>query len=168
MASACNIDLYCGNAGAAARRLAEAWPDLERHGLLRIQQMRVELELLRARVTLADTARPAEERARLVRAIADSLADEGAPWASALAACARAGAAALRGDRAAARSLLVTADGELRAADMAGWSEIVRLRRAELDGSDGDARAAREQLAGAGAADPDAIAAALLPWHQNA
>src|SRR5690606_11768402 len=51
--AACNIDLYNGDVAAAAARLEEAWPQIDRIGALRSQHLRVELLLLRARTALA-------------------------------------------------------------------------------------------------------------------
>ena len=82
--AACNIELYRGEAKAAARRLAAAWPEIDRVGALRLQQLRVELELLRARVALADPSRSIDERAKIARAIADDLMKEGVSWATGL------------------------------------------------------------------------------------
>ena len=165
--AACNIDLYCGDAAGAARRLDEVSPAIERLGVQRIQQLRVELELLRARIALADVRRSRDERVRSARGSADRLTDEGAPWAAALGLLVRASTLALRGEHDAARVALTTAESMLAAADMAGWLAVAQLRRAELDGRPAGAEraaAARDQLREAGAADPDAVAAFLLPW----
>ena len=40
-AAACNVEMYLGNVGAAAKRLAEVWPEIERIGALRSQHLRV-------------------------------------------------------------------------------------------------------------------------------
>jgi hypothetical protein len=166
--AACNIDLYAGNASGAARRLDEAWPEIERVGALRLQQLRVELLLLRARVALADSSRPIEERARLAYKIADDLVKEAAPWAVALGLLVRASAQALRDDRGSAAATLVVAEDQLAAAGMLGWLHVARLRRGILEGGPGGiarAEAARDLLRDLGAASPDAVAALLVPWR---
>ena len=165
--AACNIELYRGEAAAAARRLDAAWPDIERIGALRLQQLRIELQLLRARVALADTSRPLDERTRLARTIAEDLVKEGAPWAIGLGLVARAAAQAARGERAAALATLGAAEEQLVACDMIGWLHVARLRRGALEGGPGGAAraaAARDVLADLGAADPDAVASLLAPW----
>ena len=53
MLAAANIDLYIGDAVAVQRRIDAAWEPLDRIGVLRLQQPRVELALLRARTRLA-------------------------------------------------------------------------------------------------------------------
>src|SRR5690606_30994116 len=55
--AACTVDLYAGDIQAAADRLDQAWPAIERSGLLRIQQLRIELAVLRGQLALADGAR---------------------------------------------------------------------------------------------------------------
>ena len=164
--AACNIDLYNGDAASAARRLESAWPEIERIGALRLQLVRVELQMLRVRVLLADDARPLEDRAKAARAIADDLIKEGAAWAVGLGLLARAGALALRGDRDGAAGALLAAEEHLAAEGMLGWLHVAKLRRALLDGGPGGvarAEAARDFLKDLGAADPDAVAALLVP-----
>jgi len=148
--------------------LDAAWPEIERIGALRLQQLRVELELLRARVALADTSRARDERSRLALRIADELIKEGAPWAVALGLLARASALALRDDHGGAADALAAADDQLASADMIGWLHVARLRRGMLEGGPGGtarAEAARDFLKDLGAADPDAVAALLVPWR---
>ncbi len=166
--AAANIELYTGDAASAVRRLDAAWPEIERIGALRLQLLRVELQLLRARALLADDSQPREERARAARAIADDVIKEGAPWAVGLALTARASALALRDDRDGAAGALLAAEEQLAASGMDGWLHVARLRRGMLDGGPGGtarAEAARDALRDLGAADPDAVAALLVPWR---
>ena len=163
----CNVELYAGDAAGAARRLEQAWPEIERIGVLRNQQLRIELGHLRTRLWLADPSRPVEERARLARGLADELIGEAAPWAVGIGLVVRAGAHALRGEVEGALGALAAAEEQLAAAGMAGWVQIARLRRAQLEGGPGGAaraEAARDALRDAGAADPDRVAALLAPW----
>jgi hypothetical protein len=165
--AACEIDLYAGKAPNARARLAEAWPDIERIGVLRVQQLRVELSILRARVALADTTRAADDRSRVARTMADAVIEEAAPWAVGLGLLVRAAAVAMRGDRAGALAQLAAAEEQLAATGMIAWLQLARLRRAVVEGGAAGiarAEAARDILRDLGAADPDAVAASLVPW----
>jgi tRNA A-37 threonylcarbamoyl transferase component Bud32/tetratricopeptide (TPR) repeat protein len=160
-----NLDLYTGAAAAAARRLAEAWPSIEQVGVTRLQQPRIELNLLRARTLLADTAQP--DRLRTARALADEMLKEGAAWATGLAHLVRAAVFAWSDDAEAALGELALAEDELAAAGMRGLSHIARLRRGDLEGGAGGmarAEAARDVLRDLGAVDADRVAAHMLPW----
>ncbi|MFO0729177.1 MAG: protein kinase [Myxococcota bacterium] len=64
----CAADLYEGQPEAALRRLSGLWPELVGSGLLRVSVMRVDAELLRARVYAA-AARPDQLR-RSLKALA--------------------------------------------------------------------------------------------------
>ncbi|MBV8758072.1 MAG: protein kinase [Deltaproteobacteria bacterium] len=165
--AACNIEIYRGEIAAATQRLDQAWPDIERIGVLRMQQLRCELQYLRIRLVLRDRGKPAEERARFVKQAAEELMKEGAPWAVGIGLCARAAALHLRGDRAGAIASLAAAEEQLTTSGMTGWMHIARMRRATLEGGPtGVARAAaaRDFLSDLGAADPDRIAGLLIPW----
>ncbi|HMG53510.1 MAG TPA: protein kinase [Kofleriaceae bacterium] len=160
-----NLDLYTGAAAQASRRLAEAWPMIEQVGVTRLQQPRIELNLLRARTLLADAAQP--DRLRAARALADDLLKEGAGWASGLAHLLRAAVFAWGGDRDAALGELALAEDELAACGMTGLLHIARLRRGDLEGGAGGvarAAAARDVLRDLGASDPDRVASHMLPW----
>jgi tetratricopeptide (TPR) repeat protein/tRNA A-37 threonylcarbamoyl transferase component Bud32 len=160
-----NIDLYCGQAPVAARRLGEAWPSIEQIGVLRLQQPRIELQLLRARTLLADTSQP--DRLRAARGLADDMLKEGAGWSSGLGHLVRAAVQAWNDDADAALAELARAEDELASAGMIGFLHIARLRRAELEGGAGGiarAAAARDALRDLGAADPDRVASHMLPW----
>jgi len=165
--AACNIDLYAQNARAATERLDAAWPKIDRSGVLRVQYLRVELSLLRAQLALADTSRPADERAKTVRAIADDLIREGAEWAAGIGHFLRAASMALRGDREPIAATLAAAEQHLEASGMRGWLQVARLRRARLESgptSATRAEAAVDSLRELGAANPEAIATLLMPW----
>ncbi|MDB4959313.1 MAG: Protein kinase, partial [Myxococcales bacterium] len=165
--AACNIDLYCGDAAAAARKLDEAWPNIERIGALRTQHLRIELLLMRARVALADSSRPLDDRLRQARGVADELLKEGAPWATGVGHLVRAAALVGRGQHDQAVLALLAAEDQLVGSDMIGWLHVARLRRGLLEGGPGGtarAEAARDLLRDLGAADPDAVASLLVPW----
>jgi serine/threonine protein kinase/tetratricopeptide (TPR) repeat protein len=163
--AACNIELYARDPAAAGRRLDSVWPEIERLGATRLQHLRVELLMLRARILLADQKKP--DRAKHIRGISDELVKEGAPWSVGLGLSARAGAYALRGDRENARAWLAAAEEQFQMCGMLGWLHVAKLRRASLEGGPGGsarAAAARDFLGDLGAADPDAVASLLLPW----
>jgi len=163
--AAANIDLYIGDAAAAARRLDDAWPHLERLGVLRLQQPRIELLLLRARTLLADPR--ADGRLRAARAIGEVLIKEAAPWAAGLGYLVRASCLAWVGSPDLALGELIAAEEALLAAGMQGYLQVARLYRGRLEGGGGGiarAAAARDSLRDAGASDPEAVAAHLVPW----
>jgi tetratricopeptide (TPR) repeat protein len=160
-----NIDLYAGQVQVASRRLHDAWPSIEQIGVLRLQQPRIELHLLRARVLLADTMQT--DRLRAARVIADDLLKEGASWASGLGHLVRAAVYAWSDDPEGALDELLSAEDQLVSAGMLGLLHIARLRRGHLEGGAGGmarAEAARDLLRDLGAADPDRVAAHMLPW----
>jgi serine/threonine protein kinase/tetratricopeptide (TPR) repeat protein len=165
--AAANIDLYVGDAAGARRRLADALPNLERIGVLRLQQPRIELAMLRARIALADLSRPIDERIREARDLAEELGKEGAPWASGLGHLVRASCFASVGAEDPALIELGHAEDQLMAAGMMGFLHVARLRRGRLEGGAGGiarSEAARDFLTDLGAADPDALAVHLIPW----
>jgi len=160
-----NLDLYVGAAAQASRRLAEAWPSIEHVGVTRLQQPRIELNLLRARTLLADPTQP--DRLRTARSIADDMLKEGAGWATGLAHLLRAAVHAWNGAADAAIADLALAEAELSASGMRGLLLVARLRRGNLEGGAGGiarAEASRDMLRDLGATDADKVATHLLPW----
>jgi tRNA A-37 threonylcarbamoyl transferase component Bud32/tetratricopeptide (TPR) repeat protein len=160
-----NLELYAGDAATAARRLLEAWPRIEQIGVLRLQQPRIELQALRARVLLGDPTAP--DRIRGARQIADELAKEGAVYAAGLAHLVRAAVHAWTGDADGALAELALADDDLTSSGMFGLLHVARLRRARLEGGAGGvarAEAALDQLRDLGAVEPERVASHLLPW----
>jgi eukaryotic-like serine/threonine-protein kinase len=102
--------------GAEAFRVAEqTWGQLRTSLLLNIQAVRAEALFLRARAAIAEGGRQA---LGLAEKVATRLAAEAIPAAPGLAAAARAGVAARRGDRATAIEQLHTAERALTAAAM--------------------------------------------------
>jgi tetratricopeptide (TPR) repeat protein len=163
----CTIELYAKNVNAARERLEAAWPHIDKSGVLRVQHLRIELELLRAQIALADGARSIEERSKLVRAIADELVKEGAEWSLGIGQFLRAAVQHLRGDRDGAAATLAAAESHVEAVGMRGWLQVARLRRARLEGGPNavvHAEQARNSLKELGAANPEAIAMLLVPW----
>ncbi len=165
--AACTIELYAKQPQAARERLEAAWPSIDKCGVLRVQHLRVELELLRAQIALADTTRPADERTKLVRSVADELVKEGAEWSLGIGQFLRASVQHLKGDAEGAAGMLAAAESHLQAIGMRGWLEVAKLRRAVLAGGStavAQADEARNSLKDLGAANPEAIAMLLVPW----
>ena len=158
--AAAQVDLYRGDAPAAAARLAQAAAQLDRIGIVRFQQARVELAYLRARVAIALGDRTAMTHA-------DSLVAEGVPWAVGLGELARAALCALAGDLEGALDALQLAEDAFETAKMSGHGHLVRMRRGLIEGGAigvARAEAARDALRDLGAVDPDRFGALLMPW----
>jgi hypothetical protein len=167
MLARATIELHDGEHEAAQKRIEVAWPQLERIGVLRLQVLRVDLLMLRARAILGNAARPLDERAKAARVIGDELVKEGAAWAMGLGHLARAATFAAQDDLQAAHDALVAAEEQLVIAELAGWLQVARLRRGVLEGGAGGiarAEAARDHLRDLGAPNPDALAQLLVPW----
>jgi hypothetical protein len=162
------IDLYQGEGTAAWERVTGHWPALARSHLLRVQQVRVFLLHLRARVALAG-APAAAQPARLLHAAerdARLLRCEGVAWAEALAQLVSAGVAMGRHDAGGARRLLEDAAGRLDAAGMRLHAAAARRRLGErVAGTEG--RRLVEQadawMNGQGVRRPDRMTALLAP-----
>ncbi|MDX2086209.1 MAG: protein kinase [Kofleriaceae bacterium] len=165
--AAANIDLYTGDAAGAAHRIRDAWSQLDRLGYMRLQQRRLELVNLRARIALADHSRPVGERVREAREHARELIDEGAAWGEALGHLVLAAAHAWEGATQLALATLQTAESQLVGQEMAAHVQIARMYLGRLEGGAGGtarAEASRDSLMEMGASDPDALAAHLVPW----
>jgi eukaryotic-like serine/threonine-protein kinase len=160
--AACNVDIYTDKVADAAKRLDDAWPHIDRIGAMRIQHLRVELLLLRARLALAQGNRVAE-----AARIADDLIKEGATWANGVGQLVLASTQLARQDLEGAHVSLLAAEEDFAATEMLGWLHVARLRRGMLEGGPGGAaraEAARDLLKDLGAAIPDRIADLLVPW----
>jgi hypothetical protein len=160
-----NIELYAGHGAIATRLLHETWPNIEQIGVMRLQQPRIELNLLRARIALADFDYP--DRLRVARTLADELLKEATTWAAGLGHFLRAAVFAWNGDLEDTLEELILAEDDLASAGMTGFLYIVRLRRGFLEGGAGGtarAEAARDLLRDLGAVDPDRVAMHIMPW----
>jgi hypothetical protein len=93
--SRCELELYRGNARAAASAMEEQYNALRRSLLLRVVLVRVEIGYLRGRIALALAAADVEPEANVRRArkLASSLAKEKSTLSTSLAAVLRAGVA---------------------------------------------------------------------------
>lgn len=101
--AATHIDLYCGAPDAAWRRLRETWPALRSSQILRLESVRTEMWQLRGRcaIALGGATNGRTQRSQLLRCALREvrrLEREAIPWAPALAASLRAGAAACVGE----------------------------------------------------------------------
>ena len=154
-----HIDLYRGDAAAAAGRVERAMVELRRAFILRIEHVRIVMLHLRARCAIA---------AGDVRAAGRDLAGvegRGMPWADGLARLGRAGAAA-RARPDAAIALLDEAAAAFDTADMALHAAVARRARGRLLGGDeGRAlvAAAEAWMAGEGVASAEALSATIAP-----
>ncbi len=166
LGSAAEVDLYRGRAADAWNRVAQAWPDVERTLLLRVQTTRIEGAWLRGRCALAVLASlPADDarRARFAAIVtreARVLAAEGAPWAGALAAVLGAVAARIAGQGGAAVRL-VEAAARLDACGMRLHAAAARLRAGEWFGKAD--LAARAWLLDEGVHDPERFVRMYVP-----
>lgn len=127
------IELYAGNGALAWERIRRHWPILSRSLLLRVQFIRIAMHGLRARSALAAAAGDGP----LVRsALRDAavLEREGTPWARAQARMARAGVAALRGNRDESLAHLQEAVVRFRDAGMDLCAVVAERRQGELQG----------------------------------
>ncbi len=162
-------DLYDGDAERAYHRVAEAWPGLDRGGLMRIQNERVILDDIRARAAVAYARRQSTRRRELLDDAtrhANDVARTGAPWALAIAALLRGCVAHARGEPQRAVASFDQAARDADACDMALHAAVARLRLGKLIGGD-EGRAmvtrAREWMSGQAIVEPEAIASVLAP-----
>src|SRR5262249_53834669 len=162
------IDLYIDDGPGAWSRVSERWKELSRSMLLRVQNVRVEAQHLRARSAIA-AAKVRDRNPQLLREAergAGRIEKERMPWATATALLVHAGVAAVREDKArAAQALRQAADG-LEAAEMRMHAMAARLRLGTLIGGDegrGIAAQARAWMAEQGIADPERMTAMLVP-----
>ncbi len=162
--AACNIALYRDEPAEAAAVLATAWPEIEKLGVLRFQHFRIELLHLRARIALSDRTRVDRVSAGL--AASEELIKEGAPWAVGLGLLVHGAAQALRGSTATAIAAFLAAEEQLT--DMAGWLQLARVRRGQVEGTQAGhvrAAAALDALRDLGVADPERLVDVLVPWQ---
>ncbi|WP_437525129.1 AAA family ATPase [Sorangium sp. So ce726] len=150
------VDRYAGRAGAAMKRLTDAWPRIEGSMLLMMQNSRVMAHVERACTALA-VAEAAPEPEPLIQAAlrdAAALAREKTAWSDPFVPLIRAGAAELRGDREVAIVQLEAAAAGFDAADMPLYAAAARRQAGELLGGEkglqrllvADAVMARERI----------------------
>jgi hypothetical protein len=162
------IDLYCGRAEVAARRMNAQWPALKRSHLLVVQIIRILMHNLRARasVTAARTARDPVTFIKVAERDVRLMESERTPYGAALALGVRAALAALAGDKTGAASLFGESAAKLDDLDMRLFAAAARRRRGELLASSAGsqlAASADQLMRGQGVQNPALMAAALAP-----
>lgn len=164
------IALYEGDAERAWRIVEESWPNALRSSLFIIKAVQLHMRFLRARAALA-LARVDAHRRRALLAIAGREARlierRGDVWSAGFARVARAGIAALSGDRSGARALLTTAREELKAADMMLYAHAAQSAVGLLtDGAPGHVlrNEAEAAMSAEGVVHPHRITATLIPF----
>jgi tetratricopeptide (TPR) repeat protein len=155
------IDLYAGDAAAAAARLAAASAPIDRALILRIQHTRLVHLDLRARVALASG-----DRARLsgVTQLARLALREGAAWARGPAHARLAAVAAAEGRPQAALEQLERAADELDTSGVTLVAAAVRLRAVAVRGEPLGSSEPWAALVAAGVRRPDRWMAMYAPW----
>jgi eukaryotic-like serine/threonine-protein kinase len=160
------IDLYVGNGREGLDRTDQHWPALASSLLLRVQNIRIEAQHLRARCALAEAKATGNHRLLdIATKAARKIEHERMPWALALAQLINASVSALRGDKGAAAAL-ARAEQLLSAADMRLYAAATRYRRGQVIGGEaGDklATEARVELEALGARNPERIADMIVP-----
>jgi len=159
------VALYTGDPQLAWDLVEQAWPDLVRSMIQRIEMVMVQSWDLRGRCALAAAAAATgRSRKRLLRQAeqaARRIGDARSSWARALQDALTAGIRLERGDREGARRHLAAAEPAFAASEMAVHLAILRLRQAKLSG-EGYA-AADAELRDLGVARPEGMAAILMP-----
>jgi hypothetical protein len=131
------IHLYEGDGVAAFQHTKDRWPNYKNSLLLRFQQVRINIALLRAQSAIVAAASTrAMPFLRAAEADARSLRREKAPWSDALVALILAGVAVVGGDSAKATLLLREAIDRLHAVDMDIFAQAARRRLGQLLGGD--------------------------------
>jgi serine/threonine protein kinase/tetratricopeptide (TPR) repeat protein len=166
------IALYRGEGARAREVLAGRWAGLNGSLLLRIEVVRIEALVLRARAALAAAATSSANSELLREAERDALTLAGQPaaWGKALAEALLAGVAARRGAADEARDRLREAEEAFAAAHMALHAALARRRRGQLVGGDQGrtlVAAADAWLADQRIARPDRWAAMLAPGFDD-
>ena len=160
MLGATSVDLYCGHAESARRRIEETWGKLRTSAMLAIYINRMECMSLRTRSRIACAAEPYQgkrERESLLRDAEKDIAkieEDPHVWPRANAALFRAGVATVRGQREVARTMIERAERAYTAADMEVHAAVARIRLGQLLGgsrgselrAEGEARLAAQDV----------------------
>ncbi len=165
-----HLDLYEGEPARGAERVEQIWAPFEASLLTRVQFLRLDALLLRARcaVALARAAEGATRTAALrrARAMADRVDREDAPWVRPLTALVRAGIAEVEGDRAAAIAHLEAAVRDAAAGGLRLHEHAARHRLGQCQpDAGGEARIAeaRAWFDDGGVVRPDALLRVVAP-----
>jgi serine/threonine protein kinase len=152
------IELYAGDYVRAHRRVEDAFADLQRSQLLRIEGLRVDAWFLRGRAALAVRTSAGRE---IAHDAAHRLEREASPAAAGWALLLRAGIAGVGGDVDATRARLEHAERALRSADVNLHADLAARARASLEGT--TAPAAERAIADEGVVAPERLAAVFTP-----
>jgi hypothetical protein len=162
------IDLYTGRYQAAWEYVEQQWPGYAASQMLRIQVLRIEALLLRARSALGAAAVAAAPE-RLLRAVekdARRLEKEGTPWANNDAHLLRAGVACIRRDQPGAGRLLAAVASGFDECDMPLSAAAARRRLGKLLGGE-EGRALVTQadawMSGQRIRNPERMTAMMVP-----
>jgi serine/threonine protein kinase/tetratricopeptide (TPR) repeat protein len=167
-----HVDLYIGDAEAAWSHISGGWADLKKTFMLEIPMFLMDMLDLRARSAIACASQEGvseEQRRDWLKAAERDIArieKEKVPWATALAALIRAGAATVRGSMAEARALVVAAETALDAAQMGLHKAVARRRYGQIVGGEQGRAAVAEAdsaMAALGIRAPAKIAAMCAP-----
>lgn len=163
-----NLDLYCGSAADAWRRVMAFWPGLEASLWHRVEVVRIDTYVYRARCAVAALAAGVDVEKARATAVRDArtLRGEAAPWAHPNACQTDAALALLAGRRDEARTFLERAETAFEGVAMPLHAAVMRRRRGELQGgAEGASLVASADAAirEKGAARPAAIADMLAP-----
>jgi hypothetical protein len=131
------IHLYQGKGVAAFQHIQDRWPYYKSSMALRVQQVRINILMMRAQSALAAAAVTGTKSfLRAAEADARKLAWERAPWSDALVRLILAGVAGVRRDTGKAILLLREAIERLYAVDMEIFAQAARRRLGQLLGGD--------------------------------
>jgi serine/threonine protein kinase len=126
--------LYSGDGPGALRLTLDRWPALQRSFYLRTQSILIHSLFLRGRAAVAAGGATGADLRCLALADRDArrIRRANMAWGNALADLLQAGAASVRGERAAALQRLESSEREFEGADMALHATIARRRRGEI------------------------------------
>jgi serine/threonine protein kinase len=143
-----HIDLYAGDPEPAWERIRRIWPMLQRVMLLRVEEVQVYMNEIRARIALAMAARSKNNKPYIaeVERVARLLASKRVPWCPAMANLLRAQLASLAGNRQRELELLTAAQTTFEESQIVPYAMVSRLRRgALLGGREGEAHVVAAQ-----------------------
>jgi tRNA A-37 threonylcarbamoyl transferase component Bud32/tetratricopeptide (TPR) repeat protein len=166
-----NADLYAGDLPSARSRVETHWGELRRSLLLRVQAIRIQALVMRARVALAtaetEAAPPARRRLLAgARGAHAGVVAARAAWAQPLAGLVLAAVERLEGNDAGSLTLLARVGSDFASVGMAAHEVVVRrMRGAVLGGDEGRAlvASADEWLASQMVRAPARFAAMIAP-----
>jgi serine/threonine protein kinase len=143
-----HIDLYAGEPEPAWERVLRIWPLLKRVMLLRVEEVQVYMNEIRARIALAMAARSRNNQSYIaeVERVARLLASKRVPWCPAMANLLRAQLASLAGDHQRELELLTAAQTRFEESRIVPYAMVSRLRRGLLlGGAEGEAHVVAAQ-----------------------